>query len=84
MRYVVDQAEGADWGDGADRAEGTDETVWHYAIRMNALFYFDCLGRKEFKNIAYNRLWEPYDVTVAWMGRIIPLRLLLQLEHLRC
>ena len=52
-------------------------------LRMNTLFYFDCLGHKELKNIAYDRLWEPYAVTVAWMGRIIPNRLLHLLEHLR-
>ena len=67
MGYVVDEAEGADWADGA---EGTDETdVAEMALHMNALFYFDCLGHKEFKNIAYNGLWEPYAVTVGWMGR---------------
>ena len=52
------------------------------ALHMNALFYFDCLGHKELKNIAYDRLWEPYAVTLAWMGRIIPHRLLRLLEHL--
>ena len=45
MGYVVDEAEGADWADGADRADGTDETdVAEMALRMNALFFFDCLG----------------------------------------
>ena len=34
---------------------------------MNALFYFDCFGHKELKNIAYNGLWDPYAVTVGWM-----------------
>ena len=43
---------GADWADGAEMAQ-----------RMNALFYFDCLGHKELKNIAYNRFWELYAVT---------------------
>ena len=38
MGYVVDEAEGA------DRADGTDETdVAEMALSMNALFYFDCL-----------------------------------------
>ena len=48
MGYVVDEAEGADWADRADRADradGTDQTdVAEMALRMNALFYFDCLG----------------------------------------
>ena len=71
MGYVVDEAEGADWADGAGRADGTEETdVAEMALRMNALFFFDCLGPKEFKNIAYNRLWKPCAVTVAWMGWI--------------
>ena len=57
MGYVVDEAEGADWADGADRADGTDETdVAEMALRMNALFYFDCLGQKELKDIANNGL----------------------------
>ena len=35
----------ADWADGADRGDGTDGTdVAEMALRMNALFYFDCLG----------------------------------------
>ena len=35
---MVDEAEGVDW------ADGTDETdVTEMALRMNALFYFDCL-----------------------------------------
>ena len=50
------------------------------ALRMNTLFYFECLGHKEFKNIAYNGLWELYAVTwsdgMVGDGRIIPLRLL--------
>ena len=52
--YVVDKAEGAHWADGAD---GTDETdMAEMALHMNALFYFDCLGHKECKNLAYNGL----------------------------
>ena len=54
MGYVVDEAEGADWADGADRPNGTDETnVAKMALRMSALFCFDCLGHKKFKNIEY-------------------------------
>ena len=49
---------GADW---ADRGDGTD--VAEMALRMNALFYFDCVGHKELKNIAYNGFWELYAVT---------------------
>ena len=71
------------WADGADRADGTDETdVAEMAVHnMNALFNFDCLGHKEFKNIACNALWELYAVTWSdgWMdgmGRIINHRLL--------
>ena len=57
MGYVVDEAEEGDWADRADRADGTDETdVAEMALRMNALFYFDCLDHKEFKRIAYNGL----------------------------
>ena len=84
---MVDEAEGADWANGADRANRTDETdLAEIAIRMKALFY---LGHKEFKNIVYNGLWEPYNVTwsdewMVWDGRIIPLGLLRLLEHLRC
>ena len=45
MGYVGDRVEGADWADRADRGDGTDGTdVAEMAIRMNALFYFDCLG----------------------------------------
>ena len=69
---------GADWADRADRGDRTD--VAEMALRMNALFYFDCVGHKELKNIAYNGLWKLYAVT--WSdgkgrdGRIIRLRLL--------
>ena len=64
---------GANWADGADRDEGTD--VAEMALRMNALFYFDCLGQKELKDIAYNGLWKPYAVTRMGRtdGRIMPL-----------
>ena len=67
--------------DYVNRADWTDETdVAEMALRMNALFYFDCLGHKELKNIAYNGLWELYAVTwsdgMVRDGRIIPLRLL--------
>ena len=42
----------ADWADGADRGDGTDGTdVAEMALRMNALFYFDCLGAIGVKNI---------------------------------
>ena len=73
MGYVVDGVEGADWADGADRDDGTD--VAEMALRMNALFYFDCLGQKELKDIAYNGLWKPYAVTRMGRtdGRIMPL-----------
>ena len=37
---LVDEA---DWANGADGTDGTD--VAEMALRMNALFYFDCLGR---------------------------------------
>ena len=63
MGYVVDEAEGAYWADGTDRTDEND--VAEMALRMNALFYFYCLGHKEFKNIAYNGLWEPCAVTVG-------------------
>ena len=86
---VFEEAEGADWADGADRADGTDETdAAEMALRTNALFYFDCLGHKECKNLAYNKLWEPYAVTWldGWDGWDIrtdhTLRLLRLLEHL--
>ena len=52
---------GADWADGADRDDRTD--LAEMEVCMNALFYFDCLGHKEFKNIAHNGLWELYAVT---------------------
>ena len=76
MGYVVDKVEEANQADGADRADGTDETdMAEMALRMNAPFYFDSLGHKKFKNIAYDGLQEPYDVTVGWMdgwdGRIM-------------
>ena len=72
---LVDEAEGADGADGAEMA-----------LRMNALFFFDCLGHKEFKNIAHNGLWELYAVTWSdgWMGLIILLGLLRLLRHLQC
>ena len=58
MGYVVEEA------DYFNRADWTDETdVAEMALRMNALFYFDCWGHKELKNIAYNGLWELYAVT---------------------
>ena len=41
---AVDWVKGADWADGADRADGTD--VAEMALRMNILFYVDCLGHK--------------------------------------
>ena len=45
---MVDEAEGANW------ADGTDETVMaEMALCMNTQFYFDCLGHKEFKNIPH-------------------------------
>ena len=82
MDFLV---EGADWADGADRGDGTDGTeVAGMALWMNALFYFNCSGHKEFKNIAYNGLWKPYAVTRDGTDRIIPLRLLRLLEHLEC
>ena len=57
MGYVVDEAEEANWADGAERADGIDETdVTEMALSMNALFYFDSLGHKELKNIAYDGL----------------------------
>ena len=73
MGYVVDGVEGADWADRADRDDGTD--VAEMALRMNALFYFDCLGQKELKDIANNGLWKPYAVTRMGRtdGRIMPL-----------
>ena len=57
MSYVVDEAEEAKWADGADRADWTDETnMAEMALSMNTLFYFDCRGHREFKNIACNDL----------------------------
>ena len=45
------------WADGADRGNGTDGTdVAEMSVRINALFCFDCLGHKELKNIASNRV----------------------------
>ena len=42
----------ADWADGADRGDRTDGTdVAEMALRMNALFYFDCLGAIGVKNM---------------------------------
>ena len=69
MGYMVDEAEGADWTDGADRTDETD--VAKMALRMNALFCFDCFCHEEFKNIAHNELWEPYAETLSdgWIGR---------------
>ena len=49
---------GADW---ADRGDRTD--VAEMSLRMNTLFYFDCFGHKELKNIAYKGFWELYTVT---------------------
>ena len=43
----------ADWADGADRGDRTDGTDVTEMARMNALFYFDCIGHKEFKNNAH-------------------------------
>ena len=76
MGYVVDEAVWADWADGADRADGTNEIdMAEMALHnMNTLFYFDCLGHKEFKNIAYNALWS--DGWMDGMGWIINHRLL--------
>ena len=68
MGSVVDEAEWADWADGAD---GTDETdVTEMALRMNALFYFDCLNHQQLKNVAHNRQSAValYAVTVGPMG----------------
>ena len=54
---MVEEAEEAKWADGAERANGTDETdMAEITLRMNAVFYFDSLGHKEFKNIAYDGL----------------------------
>ena len=51
---MVGEAEEAEW---AERADGTDETdMAEITLRMNALFYFDSLGHKEFRNIAYDGL----------------------------
>ena len=62
--YVVKEAEGADRANGTEEAEGAE-----MALRMKALFYFDCFGHKEFKIIAYNGLWELYAVTrIGWDG----------------
>ena len=46
MDHVVDEAQGADWADGTDKTD-----VAETALRMNALFYYDCLGQKELKKI---------------------------------
>ena len=32
------------------------------SLYMNT-FYFDCLGDQELKNMAHNRLWQPFAVT---------------------
>ena len=45
------------------------------ALSIKALFYFNCVRHKEFKNKAFNRLWERFAVWDG-MGLIIPLRLL--------
>ena len=37
MGYVVDKAEGADWADGADRADMTMK--WHYARSLGVEEY---------------------------------------------
>ena len=46
MGYVVDEARGTDWADGTDEPD-----VAETALRMNTLFYYDCLGQKELKKI---------------------------------
>ena len=57
MGYVVDRVGGLFWADGADRGDGTDGTdVAEMSVPINALFYFDCLGHKQLKNIASNRV----------------------------
>ena len=48
LGYVVDRADGADRSDGTDGLINVTEMA-----RMNALFYFDCIGHKEFKNNAH-------------------------------
>ena len=51
---MVGEAEEDEW---AERADGTDETdMAEITLRMNAVFYFDSLGHKEFRNIAYDGL----------------------------
>ena len=48
--------------------------IWLTGLRglMNALFYFDCWGHKELKNIVFDGLWEPYAVTVSRMDGSYP------------
>ena len=50
---MVDEAEGVDWADKTDETDATE-----MALRMNALFYFDCLDHYELKNVAHDRLWH--------------------------
>ena len=60
-------------------------TLLTLALCMNTEFYFDCLGHQELKNIAHKGLWKVYAVTWSdGTGRIISLRLLQLLKHLRC
>ena len=69
LGYVVDKVEGADLVDGAVRGDGTYGTDGtDLAQRMNALFYFYCLGHHELKNKAHNGLWRFYAVTVGLEG----------------
>ena len=76
MVYTVDGVERAVWADGTDGTYGTD--VAEVALRMNILLYFDCLGQKYSIGSLLCCNSNGTD------GRIIPLRLSRQPEHLRC
>ena len=43
-------------------------TLLALTLCMNTIFYFDCWGHQEFKNIAHNGLWELYAVSTGWNG----------------
>ena len=70
MGYLVDRVEGAYWADGADRGDATyGADVAEMSIRMNALFYFDCLGHKELKNIAFDEVRRFMLWSDGWDGQ---------------
>ena len=60
--------------------------IMYEQCSLSTLFYFDCLGHQEFKNIAHDGRGG-YIEFMSWMDGMdhgSPLRLLRPLEHLRC